>query len=132
MLITLWYQSHNPHERAVAHMVSAYYPDARLVDASTWTARREVRSESGWPDRHVRAFPCLVLDTDDGAIELERVEGVVDSGRLEDAVARAKVHMTRLPAAMAEARQRDNVPGGARPKRIAELRPAGELRSTAP
>jgi hypothetical protein len=121
MKITLWYESHNAHERLAAKVVAAKYPRARLIDVSTWTAMRDRPSESGWPDRHVRAFPCLVFDSADGTVELERVEGVVTDQDASAKEAAAKKHAKRVVAALAEAKSQNDVPGGARPVLIAEI-----------
>lgn len=121
MKTTLWYESHNAHERLAAKAVLAKYPSVRLVDVSTWSVMRDRNSESGWPDRPVRAFPCLVLDTDDGDVELERVEETVRLEDIEEADALARTHLRDLEAALQEARGRSDVPGGARPILISEL-----------
>lgn len=121
MKITLWYESHNAHERLAAKVVAAKYPSARLVDVSTWTAMRDRPSESGWPERHVRAFPCLVFDTNDGSIELERVEEAVSDQTASAKEAEARQHEKRVGAALAEAKARNDVSGGARPVLISEI-----------
>ncbi|KAF0241701.1 MAG: hypothetical protein FD180_4295 [Planctomycetota bacterium] len=122
MKITLWYESHNAHERLAAKYVAAKFPGARLVDVSTWTAMRDRPSESGSPDRHVRAFPCLVFDTDDGEVELERIEESLTSSEVDRKESLAKGHESRVDAALAEASERTDEPGGARPIRLNELR----------
>lgn len=122
MKITLWYESHNSQQRLAAKFVAAKFPAARLVDVSTWTAMRDRPSESGWPDRHVRAFPCLAFDTDDGAVELERVEEDLHEDSVTSREALAKKHEKRVKTALSEARKVNDVPGGARPVEVALLR----------
>lgn len=127
MKITLWYESHNGHERLAAKLVAAKYPAARLVDVSTWTAMRDRPSETGWPDRAVRAFPCLVYDTEDGQVELNRLEGTWGANEVSGAEASAAGFDSRLEEALEEAAARNDIPGGARPCLISSLRvPADE------
>jgi hypothetical protein len=126
MKLTLWYESHNPPQREVARRVAKQFPQTRLVDVSTTAQFRETPSERGWPDRHVRAFPCLAFDSDDGEVELERVEEVLTEKAVLEAAARAKAHEKRVKTALKEA-EKANVPGGGRPVRVAELRASGDL-----
>ncbi|NUN51017.1 MAG: hypothetical protein HUU15_19600 [Candidatus Brocadiae bacterium] len=121
MKTTLWYQSHNPHEREIARRILQDIPGTRLVDVSTVAGGRDLPSGPGWPDRPVRAFPCLVFDSADGTVELERLEEVLSPEAVAAVRTQAASHERRLKAALKEAGARRDVPGGARPAELSAL-----------
>lgn len=122
MKARLFYNSINPRERVAAKLVESLVADVDLVDLATDTRFRESPSRSAEADRPLRALPCLVLDSKDGEVELERAEETLNTQVISGKVEAAGKHEKRLKTALAEARRRKDARGHARPILLNVLR----------